>query len=213
MFLDPPIATLPLVRDGQVRAIAVCTRELLPVPLEMPTFAEAALPGYEVQGWNGRPAPAGTPRAVVERPGQKLRGIPAAPEVRAQLARHGSGTQRTGAFRRPSCTGMPSVARRGTRGRPCSAVISAWRGPACGALGDTRRWRRGVSPYSRSTRTARRSSMQLPRMASRTRVTPASARRGRAAPPRADHPTAPAGSGGACARGSAPPLPGSQHRG
>ena len=90
MFLDPPITTLPLLQGGQVRAVGVSTRRRLAALQEVPTIAEAALPGYEVQGFNGLLAPAGTPPAVVGRLGRELRGILAEPEVRAQLARHGT---------------------------------------------------------------------------------------------------------------------------
>lgn len=90
MFLDPPITTLPLLQGGQVRAVGVSTRRRLAALPEVPTIAEAALPGYEVQGFNGLLAPAGTPPAVVARLGRELRGILAEPEVRAQLARHGT---------------------------------------------------------------------------------------------------------------------------
>jgi tripartite-type tricarboxylate transporter receptor subunit TctC len=90
MFLDPPITTLPLLHGGQVRAVGVSTRRRLAALPEVPAIAEAALPGYEVQGFNGLLAPAGTPPAVVARLGRELRGILAEPEVRAQLARHGT---------------------------------------------------------------------------------------------------------------------------
>ncbi|MFC7539661.1 tripartite tricarboxylate transporter substrate-binding protein [Siccirubricoccus deserti] len=60
MFLDPPITTLPLLAGNQVRAIGVSTRERLASLPEIPTIAEAALPGYAVLGWNGLLAPAGT---------------------------------------------------------------------------------------------------------------------------------------------------------
>jgi tripartite-type tricarboxylate transporter receptor subunit TctC len=90
MFLDPPITTLPLLQGGQVRAVGVSTRRRLAALPEVPTIAEAALPGYEVQGFNGLLAPAGTPPAVVGRLGRELRAILAEPEVLAQLARHGT---------------------------------------------------------------------------------------------------------------------------
>ncbi len=90
MFLDPPITTLPLLAGNQVRAIGVSTPSRLATLPDVPTIAEAALPGYEVMGWNGLLAPAGTPRPVIERLNREVVAILAEPEIRAQLARHGA---------------------------------------------------------------------------------------------------------------------------
>ncbi|MBV1798349.1 tripartite tricarboxylate transporter substrate binding protein [Siccirubricoccus sp. G192] len=90
MFLDPPITTLPLLRGGQVRAIGVTTRSRMAALPEVPTIAEAALPGYEVLGWNGLLAPAGTPAPIIARLNEELRGILAEPEIRRRLAQHGT---------------------------------------------------------------------------------------------------------------------------
>ena len=49
-----------------------------------------ALPGSEVLGWNGLLAPAGTPAPIIARLNEELRGILAEPEIRRQLAPHGT---------------------------------------------------------------------------------------------------------------------------
>jgi tripartite-type tricarboxylate transporter receptor subunit TctC len=90
MFLDPPITTLPLLAGNQVRAIGVSTRERLASLPEIPTIAEAALPGYAVLGWNGLLAPAGTPAPIIEMLNRAVVAILAEPEVRAQLDRQGT---------------------------------------------------------------------------------------------------------------------------
>jgi tripartite-type tricarboxylate transporter receptor subunit TctC len=54
------------IRSGKVRAIAVTTTKRWSGAPEIPTVAESGLPGYEVSGWFGLLAPAGTPRAVVD---------------------------------------------------------------------------------------------------------------------------------------------------
>jgi tripartite-type tricarboxylate transporter receptor subunit TctC len=90
MFLDPPITTLPLLAGNQVRAIGVSTRERLASLPEIPTIAEAALPGYAVLGWNGLLAPAGTPAPIIELLNREVVAILGEPEVRAQLDRQGT---------------------------------------------------------------------------------------------------------------------------
>jgi tripartite-type tricarboxylate transporter receptor subunit TctC len=90
MFLDPPITTLPLLQGDKVRGLAVSTRDRLPALPQLPTIAEAGLPGYEVTGWNGLLAPAGTPPALVQRYAREVRAILDDETVRAELARHGT---------------------------------------------------------------------------------------------------------------------------
>ena len=57
----------PHIRSGKLRGLGVGTRSRSPLFPEMPTIAESGVPGYEANNWNGVVAPAGTPRAVVER--------------------------------------------------------------------------------------------------------------------------------------------------
>ena len=56
---------LPQVQNGKVRGLGVSSAQRTPLAPTLPTIAESGYPGYEVTGWNGRLAPAGTPRAVV----------------------------------------------------------------------------------------------------------------------------------------------------
>lgn len=55
----------PHVKTGRLRALAVTGRERLPALSEVPTMAEAGVPGYEYRSWIGLLAPAGTPPATV----------------------------------------------------------------------------------------------------------------------------------------------------
>jgi tripartite-type tricarboxylate transporter receptor subunit TctC len=57
----------PHIRAGRLRGLGVGTARRSPLFPEMPTIAEAGVPGYEANNWNGIVAPAGTPRAVIER--------------------------------------------------------------------------------------------------------------------------------------------------
>ena len=57
---------LPLTRSGKLRALAVTSARRTPLVPELPTLAET-LPGYQLTGWYGLVAPAGTPREIVAR--------------------------------------------------------------------------------------------------------------------------------------------------
>jgi tripartite-type tricarboxylate transporter receptor subunit TctC len=59
-------STIGFVRSGKVRAIAVTTPARWPGAPDIPTVAESGVPGYEVSGWFGLLAPAGTPKATLE---------------------------------------------------------------------------------------------------------------------------------------------------
>ncbi len=59
-------SSMPHIRSGKIRAIAVTTPERWPDAPDIPTMAEAGVAGYEVSAWFGLLAPAGTPRPVVD---------------------------------------------------------------------------------------------------------------------------------------------------
>jgi tripartite-type tricarboxylate transporter receptor subunit TctC len=65
-FASVPVVMRP-VADGRLRAIAVTTGKRAAAMPHVPTVAEAGYPGYEVDNWYGLVAPAGTPRAVIDR--------------------------------------------------------------------------------------------------------------------------------------------------
>jgi tripartite-type tricarboxylate transporter receptor subunit TctC len=83
-------AALPHIRAGRVRALAVGSARRSPALPDLPTVAEAALPGFDVSAWNGILAPRGTPRAVVDRLNQELRRISQLPEIRERAAAQGA---------------------------------------------------------------------------------------------------------------------------
>ena len=66
-IIGASISALPLVKAGRLRALAVTSARRAKAAPELPTVAESGVPGYEVVGWFGMFAPAGTPRAIVER--------------------------------------------------------------------------------------------------------------------------------------------------
>ncbi len=59
--------SLPQVKAGKLKALGVSSPKRSPLVPELPTIAEAGLPGYEISYWNAVYAPAGTPAPVVER--------------------------------------------------------------------------------------------------------------------------------------------------
>ena len=66
IFATVPTAT-PQVKSGKVRALGVGAAKRQAVLPDVPTVAEAGLPGYDVANWVGIVAPAGTPAAIVEK--------------------------------------------------------------------------------------------------------------------------------------------------
>jgi tripartite-type tricarboxylate transporter receptor subunit TctC len=57
--------TLPLVKDGKLRALAITSRKRSPLVPDLPTMEEAGVAGYEMVGWNGIFVPKGTPDDIV----------------------------------------------------------------------------------------------------------------------------------------------------
>jgi len=75
----PPL--LGQIKGGGLRALAVTPARRFAVLPDVPTVAEAGVPGYEVTGWNGISAPAGTPRAIITRLNRELHAAVSAPDV------------------------------------------------------------------------------------------------------------------------------------
>src|SRR5262245_18745720 len=81
-----PTPVLPLLREGKVRALAVSsTRRLGPLP-DIPTVAEAGVPGFDFVSWQMVVAPAGTPNPILERLHAELKNILATPEMKKEFA-------------------------------------------------------------------------------------------------------------------------------
>jgi tripartite-type tricarboxylate transporter receptor subunit TctC len=79
-------AAAPHVKSGKLRALAVIAPQRLPALPEVPTVAEAGLPGFEVTTWYGILAPAGTPRPIVARLNTELVKVMHSPEMKERLA-------------------------------------------------------------------------------------------------------------------------------
>jgi tripartite-type tricarboxylate transporter receptor subunit TctC len=83
-------ASLPVIRDGKVRALAASSLTRLPTLPDIPPFAEAApAPGFEAVSWHILFAPGGTPNEIVDRLHQEMRRIMSAPEMKERAANIG----------------------------------------------------------------------------------------------------------------------------
>jgi tripartite-type tricarboxylate transporter receptor subunit TctC len=76
---------LPALQAGRARAIAVTGKKRLALLPDLPTVAEAGIPGYEAVGWWGYAAPAGTPPAIIERLNREINAALVSPELRTPL--------------------------------------------------------------------------------------------------------------------------------
>ena len=90
LLISTVTSTHDLVKNGRLRALATTgTRRSIVAP-ELPTVAEAGLPGYAVEAWYGVLAPAGTPRAIVERLSGDLARVLQSAEGREALRAQGA---------------------------------------------------------------------------------------------------------------------------
>jgi tripartite-type tricarboxylate transporter receptor subunit TctC len=89
MFDNMPSA-IPHVKGGKLRALAVTTAKRSPALPDVPTIAEAGVPGYEATSWFGLLAPAGTPAPVVAKLNASILKALADPEVKKKLAEQGA---------------------------------------------------------------------------------------------------------------------------
>ncbi len=92
--VSPGFATIlsaaPHIEGGRLRALAVSTPKRSSALPDLPTVAEAGVPGYEFTGWWGVVVPARTPHAVISKLNGELVKILAQPDVRERLVREGA---------------------------------------------------------------------------------------------------------------------------
>lgn len=89
MLMTAPGAAIPFIKANRLRALAVGSGKRVKALPEVPTMAEAALPGYEVDGFYGILAPGKTPRPVVERLYAEFDRVLKLPEVNQQMEARG----------------------------------------------------------------------------------------------------------------------------
>ncbi|MBN9091152.1 MAG: tripartite tricarboxylate transporter substrate binding protein [Reyranella sp.] len=90
MMIENMPGTMPFVRSGRMRALAITSRQRSSLEPELPTMIEAGVPDYEMIGWNGFFFPKGTPAEIVTRLQAALVGVLAKPEVKEQLVAIGA---------------------------------------------------------------------------------------------------------------------------
>jgi tripartite-type tricarboxylate transporter receptor subunit TctC len=89
VFFSPITAVLPFIKSGKVRAIAVAGSSRSADLPELPTIAEAGVPGYSSEIFAGLMTPTGTPKDVVERLNQEVHKILAETDTKDKLAAQG----------------------------------------------------------------------------------------------------------------------------
>ena len=105
-------STIAFVRSGKLRALAVTTTQRWPGAADIPSVAES-VPGYEVSGWFGLLAPAGTPKAVLDTLQTAVAQAVRDPEVTRQLRSLGA---------------EPVASRPETFAQQIRADVDKWRG-------------------------------------------------------------------------------------
>ena len=85
LAFNPPSVTLPHVKSARLRGLAVTSAKRSALAPDLPTIAEAGVPGYEATGWYAALAPARTPPAAIARINRELNEAIATKEVRERF--------------------------------------------------------------------------------------------------------------------------------
>lgn len=92
MFITTPSSAIALIEGGRVKALAMASARRAAGLPEVPTTAEAGLPGFTLDAWFAFAAPAATPRPIQERLNAALRGVAELPAVRQRAEQGGAVT-------------------------------------------------------------------------------------------------------------------------
>jgi tripartite-type tricarboxylate transporter receptor subunit TctC len=90
LMFDSMPSSMPFVKSGAVRALAVTTSRRSAALPDVPSIAEAGYPQFSMSTWYGVWAPAATPAAIVQRLSSEIAAIVRLPEVRAQFEKLGA---------------------------------------------------------------------------------------------------------------------------
>ena len=85
MMFNGFAATLPSVKEGKLRALAVTSAQRSPVLPDVPTMIESGLPGFEITEWYGLAVPTGTPPAAIRRLYAEIAKVMRRPDVEERL--------------------------------------------------------------------------------------------------------------------------------
>lgn len=89
-LMDSIVSAQPYIKDGKVRPLAVSGKARSKSLPNVPTFAEAGVPGLELSNWFGVFAPANTPRTIVDRLNKEINAIAKQSDVVERLERAGA---------------------------------------------------------------------------------------------------------------------------
>jgi len=89
MMFDQPVSTLPHVKAGKLRVLAITSGKRFPTLQEIPTVAESGIPGFEAVWWAGVCAPGGTSKDIVNRLQGEVAKVLKLPDVSERLMRDG----------------------------------------------------------------------------------------------------------------------------
>jgi tripartite-type tricarboxylate transporter receptor subunit TctC len=90
LAVDNLPSSLPHIRDGRMKGLAVTSENRSPALPDVPTTREAGFPQVDASAWFGIQAPAGTPQPVLDRLSQALREVLQEPAVRERIAAQGA---------------------------------------------------------------------------------------------------------------------------
>lgn len=89
MLFSDPLPAPPQIKAGNVRALGVTSAARWDIMPDIPTIAEAGVPGFAAVNWTLAAVPAGTPKAIVDRLSAEFKAISQLPEAREQIAKLG----------------------------------------------------------------------------------------------------------------------------
>ena len=84
-----PISVIPHIKSGRLKPLAISGKTRAPALPQVPTMAEAGLPAFEIAGWTGLFAPAGTPKEIIDKISSEMAGILTMPEIVEKLVNQG----------------------------------------------------------------------------------------------------------------------------
>lgn len=85
LSIDTLVASLPQIKAGKARAVALTGRTRSALAPDVPTVAESGVAGYDFETWFGIVLPRGTPAPIVERLSKEIQAVMAQPDTRAKL--------------------------------------------------------------------------------------------------------------------------------
>ncbi len=95
-MINSIVAVLPHIKSGKLRALGIGGVKRSSILPDVPTIAEAGLPGFNVTGWYGILAPAGTPAPIVDRLNREIKAILASDEAKKRFLNAGMETDYMG---------------------------------------------------------------------------------------------------------------------